>query len=142
MRAVIDTSVLVSGFLSRKSYPAEVLDAWILGRFTPVVSLELVKEYVAVLARDKFAVLGSVTNRIGLLEKILALPWVTMVYPKEKVSIVSKDPKDNKLLECAVEGKAEWVVTGDKHLLELRCMGDIAIVPAEDFVQTLKRTEN
>ncbi len=114
MRAVIDTSVVVSGFLSRKSYPAKVLDAWILGQFTPVVSPELVKEYASVLARDKFAVLGSVTDRINLLEKILALPWVTMVYPKEKVFVVSKDPKDNKFLECAVEGKAKWVVTGDR----------------------------
>lgn len=142
MRAVIDTSVLVSGFLSKKSYPAKVLDAWILGGFTPVVSPELVKEYVAVLTRDKFAVLGSVTDRINLLEKILALPWVTMVYPKEKVFIVSKDPNDNKLLECAVEGKARWVVSGDKHLLELRCMGDIKIITAEKFVQTLENTGN
>lgn len=140
MRAVIDTSVLVSGFLSRRSHPAEVLDAWILGRFTPVVSPELVKEYVAVLTRDKFVILGSVTDRINLLEKILALPWVAMVYPRERVSMVSKDPQDDKVLECAIEGKAKWVVTGNKHLLELPCMKDIAIITAGEFVRILEGT--
>ncbi|HAA90556.1 MAG TPA: putative toxin-antitoxin system toxin component, PIN family, partial [Peptococcaceae bacterium] len=38
-------------------------------------------------------------------------------------------------------GKAKWVVTGDRHLLELRCMGDIKIVTAEQFIQTLEGTE-
>ncbi|MCG0279037.1 MAG: putative toxin-antitoxin system toxin component, PIN family [Thermanaeromonas sp.] len=125
---MIDTNVLISGFLSRKSHPAEVLDAWILGRFVPVVNPELVKEYVTVLARDKFAVLGSARERADLLEGILALPWVVMVYPQNSVSLVTEDPQDNRVLECAIEGRAGWVVTGDKHLLELNHVGDIAIV--------------
>ncbi|MGB9791351.1 MAG: putative toxin-antitoxin system toxin component, PIN family [Thermacetogeniaceae bacterium] len=141
MRAVIDTSVLVSGFLSRKSHPAEPLNAWIFGRFTPVVSPELVEEYAAILTRGKFAALGAVADRLGLLEKILALPWVSMVYPKEKVFVVSNDPKDNKFLECAAEGKAKWIVSGDHHLLELRSWRNIAIVTAAEFVQALKKTE-
>lgn len=125
MRAVVDTSVLVSAFLSKRSHPAKVLDAWVLGQFAPVVSPELVREYAAVLVRDKFAVLGSVADRINLLEGILALPWVVMVHPKERVSVVQKDPEDDKVLECAIEGKAGWVVTGDKHLLELRSVRGI-----------------
>lgn len=141
MRAVIDTSVLVSGFLSRKGYPTKVLDAWVLRRFTPVVSPELVKEYTVVLARDKFAVLGSARERAELLERILSLPWVVMVYPQKSVSMVTKDPQDNKVLECAMEGKAGWVVTGDKHLLELSRVEDIAIVTAKEFARILSGTK-
>jgi len=84
MRAVIDTSVLISGMLSKKSYPAKVLDAWIFGKFKPVVSPDLVKEYADVLVRDKFAALGTAEERIELLERILKLPWVIMVYPSRK----------------------------------------------------------
>ncbi|RDV80178.1 PIN domain-containing protein, partial [Ammonifex thiophilus] len=74
-----------------------------------------------------------------LLEGILALPWVVMVYPKERISVVQKDPEDDKVLECAVEGKAGWVVTGDSHLLELRSVRGIAIVTAEEFLRALRK---
>lgn len=138
MRAVIDTNVVVSGMISRKSYPAKVLDSWVLGQFTPVVSPELVREYAAVLTREKFAILGTTQRRIELLEKMLSLPWVVMVYPEIKVTLVQADPCDNKLIECAIEGNAEWIVTGDKHLLELRSVESMTIGTAEEFWQVLQ----
>lgn len=64
MRAVIDTNVLVSGLLSRRNYPARVLDAWVFNQFTPVVSPDLAKEYASVLAREKFNSLGPVEKRL------------------------------------------------------------------------------
>ncbi|MEW6425297.1 MAG: putative toxin-antitoxin system toxin component, PIN family [Bacillota bacterium] len=138
MRAVIDTSVLVSGMLSKKSYPARVLDAWVFNRFSPVVSPDLVKEYAAVLARAKFDALGPAEKRLHALERLLSFPWVVMVHPEEKIVVVSADPKDNMVLECAAGGKAPWVVTGDKHLLRLGSYEDIAIVTAEQFAKVLR----
>ncbi|WP_027718323.1 putative toxin-antitoxin system toxin component, PIN family [Desulfovirgula thermocuniculi] len=135
MRAVVDTSVLVSGMLSRRSYPARVLDAWILKRFEPVVSPELVKEYINVPTRAKFAVLGPVEKRLQVLESLLSLPWVVMVHPEEKITAVTEDLQDNVVLECAVCGRASWVVTGDKHLLGLKSFEGIAIVTAEQFAK-------
>ena len=137
MRAVIDTSVLVSGLLSRRSYPARVLDAWVFNQFTPVVSPDLAKEYASVLAREKFNSPGPVEKRLHVLEKLLSLPWVVMVYPAEKVIAVSSDPKDNMVLECAVGGKARWVVTGDQHLLSLGSFGDFTVVTAAQFAKVL-----
>ena len=137
MRAVVDTSVLISGMLSKRSYPARVLDAWILKRFEPVVSPELVKEYTSVLARAKFAVLGPVEKRLQVLEMLLSLPWVVMVYPEEKIAVVTADLQDNVILECAVCGRASWVVTGDKHLLRLKSFRGINIVTAEQFAKEI-----
>ncbi len=138
MRAVIDTNVVVSGMISRKSYPAKVLDSWALGQFTPVVSPELVREYAAVLTREKFAILGTTQRRMELLEKMLSLPWVVMVYPEIKVTLVQADPWDNKIIECAIEGNTEWIVTGDKHLLELRSVESVTIGTPEEFWQVLQ----
>ena len=72
MRAVIDTNILISGFISKRSYPAKVLDYWILNKISPVVSREIVEEYANVLARDKFSVLGSTEERLNLLHRILS----------------------------------------------------------------------
>lgn len=71
MRAVIDTNVLISGFISSKSFPAKVLDFWVLDKFEPVVSSDIIKEYSVVLTRDKFSVLGSIEERLNLLDMFL-----------------------------------------------------------------------
>ncbi|BAF58584.1 predicted nucleic acid-binding protein [Pelotomaculum thermopropionicum SI] len=138
MRAVIDTSVLVSGMLSKKSYPARVLDAWVFNRFSPVISPDLAKEYAAVLTRAKFDVLGPVEKRLQALERLLSFPWVVIAHPEEKIVVVSADPKDNTVLECAAGGKTPWVVSGDKHLLRLGSYKDITIVTAEQFAKVLR----
>jgi hypothetical protein len=71
MRVVIDTNVLISGFISSKSSPAKVLDFWVSDEFEPVVSSDIIKEYSVVLTRDKFSVLGSIEERLNLLDMFL-----------------------------------------------------------------------
>ncbi|MBZ4687511.1 MAG: uncharacterized protein PWQ96_1367 [Clostridia bacterium] len=137
MRVVIDTNVLISGMLSKKSYPAAILDGWIMNRFQPVVSPELVEEYSKVLIRKKFERLGSVRKRLALLEKLLNFPWITLVYPEEKLKIIAEDPKDDMVLECAVAGKAKRIVTGDEHLLKLRFFRKIEIVTSRHFIEDI-----
>ena len=83
MRAVIDTNILISGFISSKSYPAKVVDLWVTGNFEPVVSKEIIAEYSVVLIRDKFSVLGSVEQRLDLLTRLLSLPNVVLVTPQQ-----------------------------------------------------------
>lgn len=138
MRAVIDTNILISGFISKRSYPAKVLDYWILNKISPVVSREIVEEYANVLARDKFSVLGSTEERLNLLHRILSLDWVVFVYPQQKIDVIKDDPKDNIFLECAIEGNCEFVVSGDQHLLQLKEYRNIKIIKAEEFINLLK----
>lgn len=95
MRAVIDTNILISGFISKRSYPAKVLDYWILNKINPVVSRKIVEEYADVLARDKFSALGSTEERLNLLHRILSLDWVVFVYPQQKIDVIKDAPKDN-----------------------------------------------
>ncbi|MDP9750273.1 MULTISPECIES: putative toxin-antitoxin system toxin component, PIN family [Thermoanaerobacter] len=138
MRAVIDTNILISGFISKRSYPAKVLDYWILNKINPVVSRKIVEEYADVLARDKFSALGSTEERLNLLHRILSLDWVVFVYPQQKIDVIKDAPKDNIFLECAIEGNCEFVVSGDQHLLQLKEYRNIKIIKAEEFINLLK----
>jgi hypothetical protein len=137
MRAVIDTNVLISGFISSKSSPAKVLDCWVSDEFEPVVSSEIIKEYSAVLTRDKFSVLGSMEERLDLLDMLLSLDQVILVNPQQKINAIKDDPKDNIFLECAVAGDCRLIVSGDQHLLKLQKYSDIEIITAKDFIARL-----
>jgi hypothetical protein len=141
MRAVIDTNVFISGLISKKSFPALVLDAWILNKFQPVISQQILEEYGAVILRKKFNVLGNKEKRMEIIKKLISLSWVSIVYPKQKIYIIS-DPKDNIFLECAVESKAKFIVSGDNHLLELKEYRDIKIVTAKTFITEVIKMKN
>jgi hypothetical protein len=62
----------------------------------------------------------------------------TIVEPKIKLHIIEEDMEDNKILECAVASGAEFIVTGDKHLLKLGKFRKIRIVAPRDFFDTHK----
>jgi len=134
MRAVIDTNILISGLISKKSFPAKVLDFWILNKFEPVVSSEIIKEYGDVLTRDKFSVLGSIEERLTLLSRLLSLEQVILVNPQQKIDVIKDDPKDNIFLECAAAGGCKFIVSGDQHLLQLKEHRGIKIVTAGKFI--------
>jgi len=55
------------------------------------------------------------------------------VSPKEKFAVIKDDPKDNKLLECAVAGKANFLISGDKHLLSLKEFQGVKIITIEEW---------
>ena len=60
------------------------------------------------------------------------------VEPLERLAAISSDESDNRYLECAVEGGAQYIISGDKHLLELGEYRGIAIVSAADFIALLE----
>jgi hypothetical protein len=137
MRAVIDTNVLISGLISSKSFPAKVLDFLVSGKFKPTVSSDIIKEYSAVLIRDRFLILGSVEERLDLLGELLSLDQVILAAPQQKINAIKEDQKDNIFLECALAGRCKFIVSGDQHLLQLEKYGGIKIVTAREFVDLL-----
>ncbi|MDK2902184.1 MAG: uncharacterized protein PWQ93_103 [Clostridiales bacterium] len=134
MRAVIDTNVLISGLISNKSFPTKVLDFWVSDKFEPVVSSDIIKEYSTVLIRDKFSVLGSIEERLSLMNMLLSFDQVILINPQQKIDIIKDDPKDNIFLECAVTGDCKLIVSGDQHLLKLPKYKSIEIITARDFI--------
>lgn len=68
------------------------------------------------------------------------LGFLRMVTIPKLLVAVPRDPDDNMVLECAIEGKAQYIVTGDQHLLVLKTFRDIQIVRASDFLKISAKT--
>jgi len=72
----------------------------------------------------------------GLLEEEV-LPFVKTIEVRKRLTVVRRDPDDNKFLECAVTGGAQYLVTGDRDLLELGSYRGISIVTAGEFLNRM-----
>lgn len=138
MKVVLDTNVIISGFLTRGGPPATLIDLWAEGRITVVVSQPLIEEYLGVLVRPKFAKAGPPEERLQLLEELIALDNTDLVSPKERVALIDEDPADNLVLECAAAGSPDFIVSGDDHLLRIGKFGEIPIVTPRQFLETFR----
>lgn len=137
MRVVIDTNLIISG-LFWQGIPARVYDAVITGEFTILVTEQLMAELQRVLHYAKFEprliVLGQTPEQIDAALRNL----VEIVDPAEVPDNSVRDPKDVPVLSCAVGGKADFIVSGDKDLRVLDSYEGIPILTAEQFLQRLK----
>ncbi len=118
IRAVFDTNIVVSGLLWGGA-PSHAIDAAIEGKFKLLSSETLVSELTRVLTRSKFAPrfeqLGKSVE--DFLANYRAL--IEIVEPATIQPVIIADPTDDAVLACAVGGKADFIVSGDKHLLQL-----------------------
>lgn len=135
-RAVLDTNVLVSALLFSGS-PSRLIPAWQGGRLRPVVSAEVLDEYLRVLAYPKFRLTASEIR--GLLQEEL-LPFVESVRAKPSKIATLRDPDDAKFVTCALAAGVRWLVSGDADLLDLRRVESVEIVSVATFLEKLKRS--
>jgi hypothetical protein len=69
---------------------------------------------------------------------VKAMQNVAEVVETQSQVMVCRDEKDNKVLECAVDGRAEWIITGDAHLLELQSFKEVRIVTVAEFLRRFR----
>ena len=136
MRAAIDTNVLVSAGFNSHTPPGQIVQAWRQGAFELVTSRILLSELEAVLKRTR------IRNRLGWSESeadAVARGFVVdsiVVEPSSRLAIV-RGEADNRVLEAAVAGEADYIVTGDKDLLDLGSHQSIEIVTPARFAAIL-----
>jgi putative PIN family toxin of toxin-antitoxin system len=130
MRVVADTNILISALLFG-GLPGKFLDLALRRRFTLVTSKALLDELDEKL-RGKFAV--SESDALAIRAKLEGN--ANLVEPDFELNAVPDDPDDNRVLECAIAGKADWIVSGDRHLLGIVSYAGIAIVTVRKFVET------
>lgn len=112
--AVLDTNVLVSGLGWSGGLPARILDEALAGRFLLVTNPPLLSELRRVLAYPKLRrAFPDPEAILGLLEEV-----AVVVTPELQFSVLA-DEADNRVLEAALEARADAIVTGDRHLLAL-----------------------
>lgn len=133
MKVVLDTNVIISGLLNSEGSPAQVVDLWINGSIKVATSPALIEEVLNVITRPKFKPLGSLDERCELIKKLFE--HAEIVNPSEKLEIIADDEADNRVLECALTCKADYIVTGDSHLLSLKNYRGIKILSPHEFAQ-------
>ena len=137
MRAIIDTGVFISAFISNRGTIGAVLSALRDGHFTAIYSTDTLVELVDVLGREKFRTKYHVEpDDITALVNLIRLRG-ELIIPNEKVT-VCRDPKDNKFLEVAMAGDADCLVSGDSDLLDMISFEDIPILRPTDFLMRLR----
>ena len=129
MKVVLDTNTYISGILFNGA-PRKVLNLIIEGKVESFISDEIVTELREVLGREKFGLSGD--NVHFIVAEIESVNNV--VYPAIPIQAVEKDTTDNKVIECAVEADADVIISGDKHLTELKRFRNIEIAYAGDFL--------
>ena len=132
MRAVLDTNILISAFVFPGGAPEAVYRAALEGRLEIVTSPPLLAELGRVLG-DKFGWEGAMAEAaVAQVARIARI-----VRPRSTVSVVEQDPADDRILEAAAQGDADVIVSGDRHLLQLRRWRGIRIVRAAALLDKL-----
>ena len=132
MRAVLDTNVFISGVFWAGT-PGKILDAAQNDKFQLVTSLECIYELHRVLNEFK----DKLGSDLADFWTIFAISKSLITLPQTRFSDIKEDPDDNKFLDAAVAGKVEYIVSGDKHLLNLGKFRNIKIIRPADFLSLL-----
>src|SRR5215471_7853073 len=132
LRAVLDTNVYLSAFAYPTRPLAEVWRHALRRRYTLLVSPAILRE-VGQTLRSVLA--WGDAQVIAQLKLIVRAAEV--VVPTITLQVITADPADDRVLECAVAGHADVIVSGDRHLRKLRRYENIPIVRPVDFLRTL-----
>ena len=130
-RAVLDTNVLISAYRFGGK-PERVLDLALSNAFVPLLSVALDTELARVL-KEKFLMDEQLIDELCTPYRDSA-EWIN---PRIQTHLCP-DEADNRVLECAMQGKADFVVTGDHHLLELLRVENFEILKPDIFLGLLQ----
>jgi uncharacterized protein len=131
VRVVVDTNVLVSALIDDGKLRKLVVE--LLEKHTVILSRQMLAELADVLSRDKFTVKSSQVDRF-----VSSLVRMSKIAPDNaRFKVVLEDPDDDKVLNTAYAGKAEFIVTGDRHLLVLVKFKRTKIVNVNQMLELL-----
>ena len=133
IRAVIDTNLIVSGLLNDSGAPSKLILRWLKGQFDFIISDEIMDEYAFILHH-----LSEIDRRKAsdLLEELLA-SGIRVVIPGALQAC--KDDDDNKFLETAVIGQADYLVTKNTKHFPRKSYQNVRIVKVSRFLEELER---
>jgi uncharacterized protein len=132
VRVVADTNILVSALLFGGP-PEQVFLAGLRGEIQLLLSLPLLKEFEKVL-KEKFKLSIHLVREI--IQEVMDVAEIVEV--SSHIRAISYPDEDNRVLECAVDGKADFIVTGDtRHILPLKEYGGIKILSPSEFLKHL-----
>ncbi len=141
MKIVVDANIFASALLKPNSNPAKVIELVKQNRVELTISPSIIKEIKHILLYPKIKKYHckTVQEIDEYFEDLLIFAWV--VEGKEIIDIIKDDPTDNKYLACADEGEADYIISGDHHLLDLGTYKVAKIVKAKAFLEIWEEQE-
>jgi len=130
MRIVLDTNVFIFGIFWEGNFCSQIIDKWRKGIFQLVSSPKLVEELLETLRGFKISMPEEMIQEW----KNFIIENSIMVDPIVAIKAVNDDPEDDKFIETAVYGKADFIVSQDKHLLKLKEYNKIKILKPEEAI--------
>lgn len=138
LRVVLDTNQFVSSLLVRHGLPAQVLDAWRERAYLLVTSPAIIAEIRATLRYPRIRRKYRIANdEIEMLVEVLEQDALMVSGAADTTGAIPDDPQDDMVLACAVDGMADLIVSGDRHLLVLGEYRGIPIITAREFLDRL-----
>jgi putative PIN family toxin of toxin-antitoxin system len=137
IRVVVDANVFVSAIIKPDSVPGTIINLIGQGLVRLVISQEIIAEIRQVLLYPKIKQLHRLTPK--LIDQALAEISEAAMVTSGAIQIngVKDDPKDNKYLECAIEGQVDFIISGDHHLIDLKEFEGIKIVEPATFLKLM-----
>ena len=136
VRVTVDTHILVSGLTFPEGNPRKLLELARAGEIDLAFSDVILDQLADVLVR-KFEWpnpdVPEVRRQFGL--------FARRVVPTQVIHAVADDPDDNAILECTVAAGSEYIVSGDRHLLQLGAFRSIRVLKVADFLEVLRQRE-
>jgi uncharacterized protein len=134
IRVVLDANIYVSSLLKPGSNPARIIDLIREDALTLLISKPIMEELQRVLSYPKVQHIHGrsvkgIEQFLGRLQKIAVMTPAVLF-----IEAVLEDPTDDKYLVCAVEGRADYIVSGDRHLQELTSFEGIPVVDPAGFL--------
>jgi putative PIN family toxin of toxin-antitoxin system len=132
LRVVLDSNVYFSAFTHPQGPPFRIWQNAVNRSFTLLVSPAILREVAGVLREVVHWRETDIVAHLKLVAKVAEI-----VSPRISLRVIADDPDDDRILECALAGKADLVVSGDRHLRKLKSFRGIGIVQPSDFLRTL-----
>jgi putative PIN family toxin of toxin-antitoxin system len=137
LKTVIDTNVFISGLISEKGESASLIDNWRKGNFILISSAQLIDEFLEVANRPYIKEKYNIKKE--QIEGLVKTIYKKAIRVKGLYEVTkSEDPKDDMFLACALEGKADYLVSLDPHLINLKYYYGVQIVIVEQFLRLLE----
>ncbi len=128
MKIVFDTNIFISAIVIPDSIAEKVILKIIQGNDSLIISKEIIDEVLTVLSAKFNRDIEAISHAAYYLSEL-----AQMVKPTRKIHILRDEP-DNRILECALSGKADAIVTGDKEMLKLREYKEIKIISLKEYL--------
>lgn len=134
-KIVLDTNIFVSALIKNQSNPGHIIDLVKEKKLVLVLSPDILSEIAIVLSYPKLKKIHGLTLK-GIESHLKWLESISqIIIPTKHLEIIEADPSDNIYLECAIEGSAEFIISGDRHLTDLESYEGVQIMNPASFLK-------